>query len=418
MPQAVGIIAEFNPFHNGHAYLFSTLRARGLSPIVCVMSGPFTQRGEAALCTKWARAAMARACGADLVVALPFFSACRSAGEFAAGGIRLLRALGVRHLAFGCETADRLLLDKIARLIAEEPPVYKATLRAKLKTGAGFAAARAAAIAAALPEAGEGLPALLKAPNTILALEYLRVLQEEGNPLTPVLIPRTGAGYHDETLQALASAAAIRGALYRGEDVAAAMPPAALACLEAEISAGRAPFQPGVLDTLILGRLRLLEETQPESIFEMGEGLHHRIPQAATAAGTFEDCVARLSGKRYPKSRIRRLLLYTLLGLTREKADAFHSLTAPPFAQILALTPAGQAHLKTLNPKTAPVLLASGRELRRFLHNPATPEPARTLLQLELKAEALYRLGLPDPQARRGDADYYLGAFQRARLDE
>lgn len=410
--KTVGIITEFNPFHNGHAYLFNQIRKQGADIIICVMSGPFTQRGEAALCSKWVRARMAVQCGADLVAELPVAYAVRSAYDFARGGIYLLQALGAQHLAFGCETPDLSLLKQLAQILAEEPPIYRQRLQQNLRSGKGFAAARTAALQECLSSKSEAIVALLHAPNTILALEYLHVLTAESIPLKPWLIPRQGAGYHDTNLQHFASAQAIRSHLYAQPQALSplktAMPEAAYLLLQEEITQGRAPFQITSWDVMLLSRLRMTSVQELALIFEMREGLENRILKTAYACGTVEQLVQAVSGRRYPRSRIRRLLLYAWLGLTQQQAAAFQQDFPLRYAHILAANINGQRWMQKLHTQSPEFsLLSSGRELRNFLHQPHSElQTAQELLQFNLKATSLYHLGMPNPSARVGDSDF------------
>ena len=208
----VGIIAEYNPFHNGHAYQIARIRA--LLPdaaLVAVMSGSFTQRGEPTVLDQWQRAALAIENGIDLVIELPYAFSCRSAQHFATGGIRLLAALGcVTHLAFGAETDDLPLLTQLAE--ASELQAVKEDLHQRLKEGRSYAAAFAGAVA----QRCSCPPSILRQPNNILAIEYLRARTHFAPKLHPLLIHREGAAYHDESIVSnIASASAIRCTLSR-----------------------------------------------------------------------------------------------------------------------------------------------------------------------------------------------------------
>ncbi len=410
--KTVGIIAEFNPFHQGHAYLLEQVRERGADQIVCVMSGPFTQRGEAAICDKWARARMAVHNGADLVVELPFGYAARSAYEFAHGGIHLLKALGITQLAFGCETSNLTLLKQIAQILSEEPEYYVQLLHKNLQSGKGFAASRADALQEYFPKHAENLAVLLRSPNAILALEYLHVLIADQFAIEPWLIPRKGAAYHDENLQHFASARAIRSHIYTNPRslslLQSTMPETAYDILQDEIHAGRCPFQTAVLDAMVLSRLRTTSPKYWTSIFEMREGIENRILKFLNTCGTVADLVCSVAGRRYPHSRIRRLFLYAWLELTQDQADAFRLAAPPAYAHVLAANAKGLQQLRQLTATgKSPYILSSGRELRNFLKQPdSNLRVSQELLQLNLKVTGLYSLGYPDPACRIGDQDF------------
>ncbi|MBR1821287.1 MAG: nucleotidyltransferase family protein, partial [Clostridia bacterium] len=213
-----GIIAEYNPFHGGHAWhVAQTRRLTGCDYVIVCMGGHFTQRGEPALWSKWARARMALACGADAVFELPALFNLRTADAFARGGVDILGGLGCDALSFGSETEDLSLLRSLAALRADEPEEISDRVREKLNAGMAHARARGEAVAEALNVPAEAL----NRPNTILAAEYIRAIEGGGYDMRPVAVPRIG-DYHDSALGDFASASAIRAAIGRG-DVEAAL---------------------------------------------------------------------------------------------------------------------------------------------------------------------------------------------------
>lgn len=217
----IGIIAEYNPFHNGHAYQIEEIRRRtGTDYIVAAMSGDFVQRGAPAVVDKYARARMALSCGADLVLELPVLWATASAESFAAAGVALFEKMGcVDGICFGAECDNLSLLSEIADILAEEPSAYRAALSSYIKEGLTFPQARARALTEVLANSGQTsqenisaseddltqsalltqseLTEILGSPNNILAIEYLKAIRRQHSSLTPYLIKREGAGYHD-----------------------------------------------------------------------------------------------------------------------------------------------------------------------------------------------------------------------------
>ena len=228
---AIGIIAEYNPFHAGHAYQISEIKKVYGGEIVAVMSGSFTQRGSPTILDKWTRARLAVLGGVDLVLELPFVKAVRSAQDFARGGINLLKNLGVvDKLAFGAEITDLEKL-KLAATAFEEK-FFATELRRLMSQGISYAAA----VTKILSKVTSLDEKILRQPNTILAIEYLRALPEKFSPL---LIERVGAAYDDLTLQEkFSSASAIRAALYENqpqwEKIAAQVSDETLKALRAE----------------------------------------------------------------------------------------------------------------------------------------------------------------------------------------
>ena len=201
-----GIIAEYNPFHNGHAYQIAKIKEETDNDYVIVaMSGDFVQRGEPTITDKYERARMALSCGADLVLELPALFACASAEYFARAGVALFTRMGcVDYLCFGAENADLSQLNKIAGILVDEPRSYQDALNIYLKEGKNFPAARILALKSYLSAESsdaalqtEQLTSLLSTPNNILGIEYLKALKTCGSQITPYPILREGAGYHD-----------------------------------------------------------------------------------------------------------------------------------------------------------------------------------------------------------------------------
>lgn len=291
--KTVGIITEYNPFHNGHAWQIQAVREQfgADCAIIAVMSGCFTQRGEPAVMDKWARTRAALACGVNLVLELPFAYATASAERFAAGGVQVLAATGVtKTLVFGSECGDLDLLMRLADVLETEPADFRRALQTHLDAGLSFAAARQQALAAVLANPDEA--AILRHANNILAVEYLKAIRRlpAHQRLQPVTIMRRGQHYLDPELRSpLASATAIRRAVSRHRhnlagllhELAPAMPAASLAVLMEEIAAQRAPLLTEDLAPSIISLLRTRPPGQLEQISGMQEGLARRLVAAA-----------------------------------------------------------------------------------------------------------------------------------------
>ncbi|MFQ7241734.1 nucleotidyltransferase family protein, partial [Agathobaculum sp.] len=252
-----GIVAEYNPFHAGHAHhIAETRRILGAdAAVVCAMSGNFVQRGDLAVMEKYARAEAAVRCGADLVLETPLAACLSSAEGFACGAVSLLDALGcVTHLSFGAEQADLALLQQAADLSLRQSEA----LRQGLAAGLPYAAAMQQAVSAADPEAG----ALLASPNNTLGVEYLRALAASGSRMQPLAIERKGGAHDSDTpADGLPSASYLRGLLAGGDAAACRpiMPEASFAVLEREIQQGAAPVTRSAVDQAILAHLRRLD---------------------------------------------------------------------------------------------------------------------------------------------------------------
>ena len=373
--KTIGIIAEYNPFHRGHEAQLRLLRGR-FGPdcaLVIALGGCFTQRGEAALFTKYARAEAAVRCGADLVLELPLPWAASSAEGFARGGVGVLNALGCAEvLAFGSECADLGRLEKIAGLTASED--YNSLLREALGAGVGFAEARQKALEAL---AGEALPEL-RARNDILAVEYLRALRAQGSRMEPLPLPRFGE---------YPPASALR----EKADFWLDLPEAAAAVFRREAEMGR-KADPVRLDAAILAKLRSMTDGELAALPGAAEGLENRLKKAALAAGSLEELVRLATAKRYPSARIRRMALAALLGIPAGLERGL-----PPYLRVLGLNAKGAKLLHDASP-ALPVVTkpADGRG---------------EIFELEARACGIYALAFPEPSQRRGDMDYKATPF-------
>lgn len=316
------IIAEYNPFHNGHMYHIARTREAGYDRVVCIMDGHITQRGGFAALSKWSRARAALMCGADAVIEMPALMACRSADVFARAGVAIAAAIGADALSFGCETDDISLLRAMAA--AEEDDAFRETLNAALNRGESLPRARAAAMTRLLGR--EDVPT---GPNAILAVEYLRALGTLGEKAPePLVIYRRGS-YHSLSTGAMASAGAIRAAVSGGALAAAAEGVPAAARFQLNEMAARHEA-----DDMYLYAVRSLGAEGLHRLPDVTEGLENRLYAAARDAATLEDMLAAAKCKRYTYARLMRLATHALTGLTAELA-ARHP--APEYIRLLGM---------------------------------------------------------------------------------
>lgn len=410
----IGIVAEFNPFHNGHRLLIEKIRAEFRpEAIVCVISGPFVQRGEPALCDKWARTDMALAGGIDVVLELPFCYAARSAYYFARGALLTIQAAGATHLAFGSEAGDLACLSKVAAVLAHELPSYREELKNGLARGLSFPAARAGAIVYVLRDESPEMKQLLSGPNNILGIEYLRLIHELNLPLRPVTVNRQGAHYHDRGVSELASATAIRTAIHQGNNQEArlALPKGSQVILEAEMKSGRAPIPADGLETAILSRLRLGSPAWLKEVYEITEGLENRLLSAAQASGTLAALRSAIKSKRYNLTRVNRMLLYSLFAVSKNQMNCFDRI-GPRYLRLLGFSSKGRKILHKLKNNSNLPLLSTGRQIAKLMKgNPAGL--ARHMLSLDIQAQDVFSLLAPDPLQRQAGQDYRRQVIER-----
>ena len=308
------VICEFNPFHNGHKFLLEKIRKNYADEIVCIMSGNFVQRGELAVVNKYERAAAALLGGADVVAELPTPYALSSAQVFAQNGVRLAKALHCDILCFGAE--DKLdTLNEITDVLQNYS--VKELIQQKMKDGLYYPRALTEAVA----ERGEEAVAdAMKQPNNILALEYIKACRAEG--IVPVAIERKDVAHDSPTpVGNIASGSCIRDLIANSADISAFTPmkiekPAALSALE----------------NAILYILKTSASEQIARLADVSEGLENRICEAAQDYNSIEELLDAVKTKRYTHARLRRILLYALLGITSDIQN-----TPVPYVRILGV---------------------------------------------------------------------------------
>lgn len=374
MYKLAGIIAEYDPFHNGHAWQLQQAKALGAQRVAVAMSCGLTQRGALPLLPENVRVQAALTCGADLVFALPAPYACSGAECFARAGVQLLAAAGCDALVFGAETPDAALLMEAARVLSGAE--YRTALKARLAAGArSFAAARQAAVEAVCP--GTGLAALLDKPNNNLAVEYCKAILELGVSLVPIPLPRQGAGHGQaltETGGQFASASALRTLWQNGgADAAAPYVPAEVLPLYREAYAAGQYIDLAAAQRCQLALLRSrCAGTAPfAQVRGISEGLEHRLEAAVRSSTTHAELLDSLTTVRYPRARMRRLAMDAALGYS---ADAFPAL--PPYLHLLG---AQKDALPLLKAAALPV----SHSLARLAEQNA---PCRAVVDAQLRA--------------------------------
>lgn len=337
-----GIIAEYNPFHNGHAYQIEAARKAGATHVICVMSGNFTQRGDVAIMDKLARTRCALSAGADLVLELPIIYALSSAAHFARGGVEILRNTGcVDMLHFGSECGNiELLKDAVYTIIELEA---RQLVDTKTNT---VASARTIA----LREYGrDDLADLLENPNNLLGVEYILALKKRYSHIQPQTIGRTGTG-HDSviTTETICSATQLRHFLtHKNQEAACFWPKNCQEIYKELVDAGQAPITLEQLNLPILSRLRMVEPAYLAQIAGVCEGLENRLYGAIREGKTLQEIADTVKTKRYPLSKIRRILLCAALGITAKDVEM-----NPAYLRVLGQNEKGNEILRVMT-KTA-----------------------------------------------------------------
>lgn len=387
------VIAEYNPFHNGHAYMFQKIReTTGADYILVVMSGDFTQRGIPGITDKFTRAKAAVSCGADAVFELPLLYSVSSAEGFAYGAVSLLHALScVDFLVFGSECGELSPFLEISDFLLHEPDPFKKKLQQFQKLGFSYPKAFSLAVREEVPGAAVAFE-LLSSPNNLLGLEYVKAIKRLSSPILPVTLQRIGTGYHDtyvkyhpESGSTIASASAVRTLLSTTTgsiSQAAPLMPADAYRIFAESYSVTAPM---ILDDFsLLLSYRLAFETKSSLItyLDVSDDLADRILKYKNEGLTFSEFADHLKHKQYTYSRILRALLHILLGIKKE--DALFS--QAPYARLLAMRREASPMMKKIKESTSIPLITKAADAKKVLNS-----DSMTLFSLDTTAADLYQ---------------------------
>lgn len=374
----LGIIAEYNPFHNGHLYhLKSALAKTDADYTVCVMSGNFIQRGEPALFNKFIRADMAVNCGVDLIVELPVYYSVSTAEKFAYAGVKLLNECGANYISFGCETADISPLISISNLLLNETYEYKNELKKQLNLGLSYPDARSKVISKLLNISSN----ITNQPNNILAIEYLKALSQINPIITPIPVERVDSNYYDtDSKTNILSATGIREKLKHSEDVDIFMPQSTLSLM-------KDPVFLKDFEQLILFSLRKLSLSELKALPDVTEGLENRVLSAVISSSMLDELIDKIKTKRYPLTRIKRILISAMLGLSKEKLQLFDKSGGPQYIRILGCNEKGKELLSLISKKSNLPIITS---VNKFLST--ATDLQKEMLHKDILATNIYTL--------------------------
>lgn len=381
--KVAGIIAEYNPFHKGHALLIEKARLGGATHIVAVMSGNYVQRGEPAIFSHGVRTNAALECGVDLVLQLPCIYAVSGAQSFAQAGVRILDALGcVDELVFGSECGDA---DKI---VSAADAVYgeriKSKLKSELEKGISFASARENALRSIDGDAAD----IIKQPNNILGVEYAAALRKSDSRIIPATYAREGAAHDEEGGgHGISSASYIRRLIKEGGVWKGYVPEAAEKIFADAVLNGEAMTDLSKLENAVLYKLRISSREELAGAPDVSEGIENRIFEAAREAVSLEELYLLAKTKRYSHARIRRIVLNSFLGITA--ADAAIPV---PYIRVTGFNCRGAQLLREIKGKTKLPLITKAADIS-FLGS-----DAKRVFEAECRAGDLYSLCLPKTQ--------------------
>lgn len=349
--RTLGIIAEYNPFHNGHMYhLQKAKEESGAQYTICVMSGNFVQRGTTSIINKWKKAELALQNGIDLVIELPTIYSVSSAENFAQGAIKLLESLGiVDGISFGAETSDYGALNNIATILSDEPKVYKDLLNKELKKGLSFPKARENALMLYLND-NKRYVDILHSPNNILAIEYLKSLKKIKSTIQPIPVKREKVYYNDNKIvDDFASATAIRSMLKNKQfgDIRKVVPDVTYEVLRKESELENIVLDLSSYEKELIYTLRKMTVKEIEDLPDVTEGLEHSIKNAASMSNDINHILDVIKSKRYTQTRLQRILIYALLGIT--KKDVIVSRKVNPYIRVLGFNEKGRDLISRIN---------------------------------------------------------------------
>jgi len=404
--KVLGLVTEYNPFHNGHKYhLLESIKKTDATHTIAVMSGNFLQRGEPALTNKWYRAEMAVREGVDLILELPVLYACSSAEFFSFGAISLLNNLNiVNEVCFGSECGDIEVLTSIAKVLLLEPPVYKESLRNFLSEGLSFPVARAKSLAIYFNNTD--ISKIVNSPNNILGIEYIKSIFRINSQIIPATIERVVADYHSSDIKAnICSATAIRSFLkntnYSLEDLKKVMPTESFNILTQSFSKGYGPVFLSDLEQSIFMTLRRISKSSLQNIMDVEEGLENRIIQASLKSYDLDQFFACVKTKRYTMTRLQRIIIHTLLNIKTDDYKHYNSLGGPQYVRVLAMNSRGRTLLKKIREVSSlPILTNLSKQ---FLAD----EAAKDMLAFDILASNVYSLGYPCKNNRGASSDYF-----------
>lgn len=388
MRKVLGIVAEYNPFHNGHLYhLAESKRQANAEFSICVMSGNFTQRGNTAIVDKWSRARMALESGVDLVVELPLIYSISSAENFAFGSISILNRLGiVDAVSFGSETGDVSILNAFAEILYEEPKEYLSLLEHELAKGVSYAKAREKAILMYLSDIRK-YANVLSNPNNILGIEYLKALKRLKSEIKPLTIKREDVGHNStKIVNGIASSSTIRKFIKKPDVLSQVVPEATFSILEDKLKHGQIVRSIACFEKEILYKLRTMSIEQIANLPDVSEGLENAIKSAANSCNNITDLISLIKSKRYAQTRIQRILLYALLDITEQ--DMINSTKVTPYIRVLGINSNGKKILSEIANSRLNIITSP----KKFLDQ-SSNKILKNMLLKDINATNIYTLG-------------------------
>ena len=390
MDGILGIVSEYNPFHNGHIHHLQVSKQLTKTDFtVAVMSGNFVQRGDTALVDKWTRTEMALKSGIDLVIELPTVYALSSAENFADGAVKILNSLGVvDFISFGSEIGEITPLLEVANVLYKEPKEFSSLITTQLRSGLSYPKAREIALSQFFGSSKK-YSSIVSNPNNILGVEYLKSLKKHRSHIRPLTIKRDYADYNStQEKNGIASATAIRTMIQNKKNVHRVVPYETYELLEKCKEEGKIVPSLAVFEKEIIYTLRKMTLSEIADLPDVSEGLENKIKAAANNVNSLEELIAAIKSKRYTQSRIQRILLYALLDIS--KKDINQSKRVTPYIRVLGFNKHGKRIISAIaaaNPKLKIIV-----SVKKFLEN-STDNTLKNMISKDILATNIYTLG-------------------------
>lgn len=402
MSTVLGIIAEYNPFHNGHLYhLKESKKATGAEYTVAIISGNFTQRGSTSIIDKWKKTEMALQNGVDLIIELPVLYSISSSENFAEGSIKILNSLGIiDFLSFGSETSDIKILNNFANILYDEPKEYKKILSNYLDTGLSFPKARENALLEYIKNFEDvntnfdNYKNILSSPNNILGIEYLKALKKYKSSIKPVCIKRSIADYNSSDISintSIASATAIRELIKNKNfnTIKTVIPEKSYSILADCINSGCIIPDLNCFEKEIIYVLRKMSIKEIANLPDVSEGLEFLIKKAVNSCNTLTELLNTIKSKRYTITRLQRILLYALLDISKKDMKLSKEVDSP-YIRVLGFNDNGKKLISKIMDKNPNQPLITS--VKKFVDNNSNTS-LQTMLNKDIFATNIYSLG-------------------------
>ena len=390
MDGILGIVSEYNPFHNGHVHHLQVSKQLTKTDFtVAVMSGNFVQRGDTAIVDKWVRTEMALKAGIDLVIELPTVYALSSAENFADGAVKILNSLGVvDFISFGSEIGEITPLSDVANILYKEPKEFSSLITTQLRSGLSYPKAREIALSQYFGSSKK-YSDIVSNPNNILGVEYIKALKRQKSHITPLTIKRDYADYNStQEKNGIASATAIRTMIKNKKNIHRVIPYETYELLDKCKEKGNIVPSISIFEKEIIYTLRKMTLSEIATLPDVSEGLENKIKAAANNCTTLDELISNIKSKRYTQSRIQRILLYALLNISQKDINASKKTT--PYIRVLGFNKHGKRIISAIaaaNPKLNIIV-----SVKKFMEH-SNDNTLRNMISKDIFATNVYTMG-------------------------